>query len=108
MGRIGKKKKKQRPGVGGTGSKANDEGRPNAAGGLDVPSRGKGAFSGGGQGFTEQDVEFMKKAIQVLCQSTNPLGKSIDFVTDDVDAMSKEFEKWRKESIQCQQSLDEQ
>jgi len=39
----------------------------------------------------------MKKAIQVLCQSTNPLGKSIDFVTDDVDAMSKEFERWRKE-----------
>ena len=34
-------------------------------------------------GFSEQDIEFMKKAIQVLCQSTNPLGKSIDFVTDE-------------------------
>lgn len=39
------------------------------------------------QGFTEEDIEFMKKAIQILCQSTNPLGKSIDFVTDDVDSM---------------------
>ena len=50
----------------------------------------------------------MKKAIQVLCQSTNPLGKSIDYVTDDVDSMSKEFEHWRKEAIQCTAALDEQ
>jgi hypothetical protein len=87
MGRVGKGKKKKptaNTDVGHVGlSKANTAG-----------------FSGGA-GFTEQDVEFMKKAIQVLCQSTNPLGKSIDFVTDDVDSMSKEYEKWRKESIQC-------
>jgi len=38
----------------------------------------------------------MKKAIQVLCQSTNPLGKSIDYVSDDVDSMSKEYEHWRR------------
>lgn len=54
-------------------------------------------------GFTEQDIEFMKKAIQVLCQSTNPLGKSIDFVTDDIDSMNKEYEHWKKESQSCQQ-----
>ena len=59
-------------------------------------------------GFTENDIEFMKKAIQVLCQSTNPLGKSIDFVTDDIDSMSKEYEHWRKESIACQSQLEEQ
>ena len=41
----------------------------------------------------------------MLCQSTNPLGKSIDFVTDDVDSMSKEYEKWRKESISCASGL---
>lgn len=50
----------------------------------------------------------MKKAIQILCQSTNPLGKSIDFVTDDIDSMSKEYEYWRKESLQCMSKLDEQ
>ena len=59
-------------------------------------------------GFSEQDIEFMKKAIQVLCQSTNPLGKSIDFVTDDIDSMNKEFEHWKKESSSCQQQLQEQ
>ena len=44
----------------------------------------------------------------MLCQSTNPLGKSIDYVTDDVDSMSKEFEHWRKEAINCTSALDEQ
>jgi len=50
----------------------------------------------------------MKKAIQILCQSTNPLGKSIDFVTDDIDSMSKEYEYWRRESLACQSKLEEQ
>jgi len=60
MGRIGKKKKKQRPGA--ATSKANEDGRPNAAGGLEDGGRKAPAFSGG-LGFTEQDVEYMKKAI---------------------------------------------
>lgn len=64
-----------------------------------------GAATGG---FSENDIEFMKKAIQILCQSTNPLGKSIDFVTDDIDSMSKEYEYWRRESLACQSKLEEQ
>ncbi len=36
------------------------------------------------------------------------MGKSIDFVTDDIDSMSKEFEFWRKESSSCQSRLEEQ
>ena len=50
----------------------------------------------------------MKKAIQVLCQSTNPLGKSIDFVTDDIESMNKEYEHWKKQSQECMTSLAEQ
>jgi len=105
MGKIGGKKKKKRAG----GRDEPDTGT--AAGSKDLGSAKasvKGTGFSGGQGFTEQDVEFMKKAIQVLCQSTNPLGKSIDFVTDDVDSMSKEYEKWRKESIACVSQLEEQ
>lgn len=59
-------------------------------------------------GFSEKDIEFMKKAIQVLCQSTNPLGKSIDFVSDDIDSMNKEFDYWRKESANCMVQLQDQ
>ena len=61
----------------------------------------------GTEGFKEEDIEFMRKAIQVLCQSTNPLGKSIDFVTDDVESMSNEYKLWRQEAIQCNQQLEE-
>lgn len=101
MGRIGKKK------------------RTNAAGKTEGAAKSGGADVGGfkasssanpddmdvrgNEGFTESDIEFMRQAIQILCRSTNPLGKSIDFVTDDVDSMSKEYEHWRKESITCNQ-----
>ena len=44
----------------------------------------------------------------MLCKSTNPLGKSIDFVTDDIDSMSKEYENWKRESLACQSQLEEQ
>ena len=44
----------------------------------------------------------------MLCQSTNPLGKSIDFVTDDIDSMNKEYDHWRKESQSCSSQLVEQ
>lgn len=97
MGRIGKKKKKGGADVGAKKSEAftkkigivSDDSRPM------------------GGGFNENDIEFMKKAIQILCQSTLPLGKSIDFVTDDVDSMSKEYEHWRKEAIACNHQLEE-
>ena len=59
-------------------------------------------------GDGENDIEFMKKAIQVLCSSTNPLGRSIEFVTDDLDSMTKEFEYWTKESHSCHTRLKEE
>jgi len=98
MGRIGKKKKKT------TAAAQQEEKYTKKIGGVSAESK-PSAPSGG---FNENDIEFMKKAIQVLCQSTNPLGKSIDFVTDDIDSMSKEYEHWRKESIACQSQLEEQ
>ena len=93
MGRLGGKKKKKR------GQQSSRPGEEQKAaftqkiGGFnretaDIDMRGQ-------EGFKEEDIEFMRKAIQVLCQSTNPLGKSIDFVTDDVESMSMEYKMWR-------------
>ena len=92
MGKIGNKKKPTGASAAAANSSENYTKKINQAAALDRPSGG---------GFNENDIEFMKKAIQVLCQSTNPLGKSIDYVTDDVDSMSKEYEHWRKEAITC-------
>ena len=93
MNRIGKKSRKPAGGAAAAGA-----GKGAAA---SEPWKPAEKSSGGSGGFSEQDIEFMKKAIQVLCQSTNPLGKSIDFVTDDIDSMNKEFEHWRKEASSC-------
>ena len=95
MNKIGRRGKK------GSAAAPNAEGKKDGgAAGIQNEAAWKsiGDKASSGGGFTEQDIEFMKKAIQVLCQSTNPLGKSIDFVTDDIDSMNKEFEHWRKES----------
>lgn len=103
--RLGKKKK---PAVA-AGAKGGDT-QVKSEGYSKKLNAGAAVSSGGsapGGGFTEADMEFMKKAIQVLCQSTNPLGKSIDYVTDDVDSMSKEYEFWRKEAISCMQQLED-
>jgi len=100
MGRIGKKKKKGGDDKPGAKSTADAYTKKIAA--IDHSDKPLGG------GFSDQDIEFMKKAIQILCQSTLPLGKSIDFVTDDVDSMSKEYEHWRREAIQCTQQLGEQ
>lgn len=63
---------------------------------------------GAGLGYDEKDIEFMKNAIQQLCQSANPLGKSIDFVTEDVDSMVKEYQNWQSEFASSNAQLVEQ
>ena len=106
MGRLGGKKKKKRGQP--TSSRGGDEQKAaftQKLGGFnreatDLDMRGQ-------EGFKEEDIEFMRKAIQVLCQSTNPLGKSIDFVTDDVESMSMEYKMWRQEAIACNNQLEE-
>lgn len=59
-------------------------------------------------GYNEDDIEFMRKSIQALCQSTNPLGKSIDFVTEDIDSMVKEYEHWKIDYAESIRKLEEQ
>lgn len=105
MNKIGKKAGPAKKGEANTVAKGASA--PKAAAADTWKPSDKGSSSTGG-GFSEQDIEFMKKAIQVLCQSTNPLGKSIDFVTDDIDSMTKEYDHWRKEFSACQSQLVEQ
>lgn len=100
MGRIGKKKKKGGAATT-TADKAAADSYTKKIRAVEPETRQVGG------GFSDSDIEFMKKAIQILCQSTLPLGKSIDFVTDDVDSMSKEYEHWRREAITCTQQLGE-
>lgn len=59
-------------------------------------------------GYNEDDIDHMRKSIQALCQATNPLGKSIDFVTEDIDSMVKEYDHWKLDYAESQSKLVEQ
>jgi len=53
-------------------------------------------INAGGE-LTEKELELVQSMIQSICQNTAPLGKSIEFINDDVEAMNKELSHWRKQ-----------
>ena len=77
MGRLGGKKKKK------------------ASGGNDPGHQG-GTITSGNSGSISQgtDVETLTKLVQGICQNANPLGKSLEFINDDIESMNHELEYW--------------
>uniref|UniRef100_K3WMZ2 TRAF3-interacting protein 1 n=1 Tax=Globisporangium ultimum (strain ATCC 200006 / CBS 805.95 / DAOM BR144) TaxID=431595 RepID=K3WMZ2_GLOUD len=43
------------------------------------------------------EMNELRNNIQKICQATNPVGKGVEFVHEDLDTMSKELEYWKKE-----------
>ena len=41
-------------------------------------------------------LSYLKDFVQKLCKNTTPLGKSLDFIRDDIENMNREKEKWRQ------------
>jgi TRAF3-interacting protein 1 len=58
---------------------------------------GKGGSKKGMASWSEQDMDALRGSVQKLCQSTNPLGKCMDFVHEDLAAMAKEHDRWTNE-----------
>ncbi|KAJ3130469.1 TRAF3-interacting protein 1 [Nowakowskiella sp. JEL0407] len=56
----------------------------------------------------KKEIMSLRDSIQILCRSTNPLGKMIDYMQEDVDSMNKELEMWKKESQKYSLALTEQ
>ena len=48
----------------------------------------------------------MQVAVQQLCKSTNPLGKCMDYVHEDLSSMNKELDRWQAESRQKVDELE--
>jgi TRAF3-interacting protein 1 len=44
---------------------------------------------------SKTDITKLRSAIQTLCQSCNPLGRCLEYVHEDLEAMAKELEQWR-------------
>ena len=49
-------------------------------------------------------VEQLRRVIQRLCESANPLAKCVDLIGDDTEQMDQEIERWKKQyAIQVDQ-----
>jgi len=58
--------------------------------------------------FTAADLESIKNYVQEISKNSNPIGKIIDFLGDDVDSMNKELQSWIKEAKTYKERYDEE
>lgn len=55
-----------------------------------------------------REMERLRSSVQTLCRSALPLGKIMDYIQEDVDAMATELQTWRRESRENGAALEEQ
>lgn len=56
----------------------------------------KGKATGAGSKMPSKgEVSALRASIQTLCQSSNPLGRCLEYVQEDLESMGKELETWR-------------
>lgn len=64
----------------------------------------KAGTSGGS--YSQVDIEKLRGYIQKLCQSTNPLGKCMDYVLEDIESMKGELAAWQADYRRRVQDLE--
>jgi len=85
-----------------------DSSRPGTSG-ITLGKIGQGLRRGGKAGGAGAvDVDKIRTAIQTLCQSTNPLGKCMDYVHEDLGVMAKELERWRADYRKSCDALEDE
>ncbi|XP_070694199.1 TRAF3-interacting protein 1 isoform X2 [Pempheris klunzingeri] len=52
-----------------------------------------------------REIERLRSSIQTVCRSTLPLGKIMDYIQEDMDAMQAELHTWRQENKEHAQAL---
>ena len=67
-----------------------------STGGIILGKKGRDkAGAPGGKLPSKGEVTALRQSIQTLCQSSNPLGRCLEYVQEDLEAMGKELESWR-------------
>ncbi|KAJ3203462.1 TRAF3-interacting protein 1, partial [Clydaea vesicula] len=56
----------------------------------------------------KKEIDSLRDSIQMLCRSTNPLGKTLDYIQEDVDGMNKELNFWINEGKKWNERLEEE
>ncbi|XP_037645066.1 TRAF3-interacting protein 1 isoform X1 [Sebastes umbrosus] len=57
------------------------------------------------QDMVTREIERLRSSIQTVCRSTLPLGKIMDYIQEDMDAMQAELQTWRRENKEHAQAL---
>lgn len=55
-----------------------------------------------------KEIERLRSSIQMVCRSSLPLGKIMDYIQEDMDAMQAELLMWRRENKEHVQALLEE
>jgi TRAF3-interacting protein 1 len=53
-------------------------------------------------------LQKLRGVVQYLCQSATPLGKSMEYLQEDMENMAKEFQYWNKEKKGHAAKLEEE
>ncbi|XP_029386812.1 TRAF3-interacting protein 1 isoform X2 [Echeneis naucrates] len=57
------------------------------------------------QDMVTREIERLRTSIQTVCRSSLPLGKIMDYIQEDMDAMQAELHTWRRENKEHAQAL---
>ncbi|XP_063173959.1 TRAF3-interacting protein 1 isoform X4 [Candoia aspera] len=55
-----------------------------------------------------KEIERFRGSIQALCRSALPLGKIMDYIQEDVDAMRNELQTWQNENKELEETLQKE
>ncbi|KAG5506184.1 hypothetical protein GH5_05867 [Leishmania sp. Ghana 2012 LV757] len=70
-----------------------------ADGGIIIRSSKNTTSRGGGShALGDSDLSRLREQLQLLTKASNPLGKFLEAIHDDIDSMTRELEMWRSES----------
>nr|XP_040124050.1 TRAF3-interacting protein 1 isoform X8 [Ictidomys tridecemlineatus] len=58
--------------------------------------------------IVSKEIEKLRVSIQTLCKSALPLGKIMDYIQEDVDAMQNELQLWHTENKQHAEALQKE
>lgn len=58
--------------------------------------------------LVSKEIEKFRASVQALCRNTLPLGKMMDYLQEDVDAMNSELQIWKNENRQLEESLQKE
>nr|XP_039326068.1 TRAF3-interacting protein 1 isoform X3 [Saimiri boliviensis boliviensis] len=58
--------------------------------------------------IVSKEIEKLRMSIQTLCKSALPLGKIMDYIQEDVDAMQNELQLWHTENRQHAEALQQE